>query len=437
MLSPARAALALALCLGASAGKGRDPYYYNIYAQVYLRSVRKISAQDSSFIVEGQINYAYRQDGLFYMYADNAEFPGTGGLVTVLTDGCKSVDGLSACSSTGCTLAGGCIIDTTRGAGNWLGVNNRLKLAPLFPSQTSSLYNAIAWTVSYGVPSFTGLNDTALYAPAASLETAREWLYKTTTQSDPTGQQYDRNTGSTIIAECLIADKIVASARLTCSEVKFTDGGGNKLSGQELQQQMTCDVTVPGPNPDGVGAILRNGSGLVWDFTSSQTKFAGLAKGGSVFCSLFGVPPVQAWVVGTQRFGGVFLQPQLLQDFPFDTQTAGFAIEASDGTVMYNDADVTFLVPSGASSTLIPAAGADGWKLQGSTAAATSRYDKNLGATFSQAVRYASGRAKRGENGATYTLAPLLHSRPTQNCAPRNHPPRAFSFRWRASPLFS
>ena len=393
MPSLARAALALALCLGAAAKKTRSPYFYNIYAQVFLRSVRKISAQDSSFIVEGQISYAYRQDGLFYFFNDNDDFPGTATTAMAIeptADGCMQAAGVTC----GCNINDpnnvplGCLIDSTRNAANWLGVGYKLKLAPVFPSQTSSLYSAISWTVSYGVPSFTGLNDTSLYPPAAGLST-NDWIYK----GMPNNLPSNLNKASTIIGACKLAAAVTASTRLTCSSVTFTDGNGNTLTGHELLPQMSCSTAGDvGRNPSGAGAILQNGSGLVWDFTEKQTLTG--AVGSTVTCSLYGVPPVQVWVVGTQRFGGTFLQPQLLQDFPFDTQSAGIAIEASAGTTMYTAADVTFVVPSGASATLIPSAGVDGWNTKGSSAVATSRFDKNLGATFAQAVRAARGGAR-------------------------------------------
>jgi hypothetical protein len=91
------------------------------------------------------------------------------------------------------------------------------------------------------------------------------------------------------------------------------------------------------------------------------------------------------WVVGVQRFGGTFLQTQNLRDFPFDTQLAGFTVEVGNGITMYQTSDFEFVIPSGASSTIIPDAGVDGWTASGAFALSTVREDKNLKSAFSQA----------------------------------------------------
>jgi hypothetical protein len=349
---------ALALCLGVSAKTTRAPYGYQVYTQAYLRSVRKLSAQDSSFIVEGQVSYAYRQDGLWYTYFDGDDFPGAIGAGNAVAN-----DGTD-------------IIDSTRNAATWLGAGGKFKFEPNFPSQFTKYYSTISWTVNYGVPAFTGLNDTSI-SPADSGTATNDWLFTTGSA---------RNPSATLIGTCTVAAAVTAAKTMTCSSLVVTDGSGNVQAGGTLLPQMTCAVGAAAPpaNPLGTnpGFILQGGSGLVWTLASAQT----IAAGATVTCSLVGVPPVQVWVVGTQRFGGLFLQSQQLQDFPFDTQTAGFAIEASDGTALLTAPDVTFVVPSAGSSTLVPQNGVEGWNLLSSAATATSREDKNLGSTFAQAV---------------------------------------------------
>jgi len=131
------------------------------------------------------------------------------------------------------------------------------------------------------------------------------------------------------------------------------------------------------------GLKLTNSSsgGKVWEFTKAQS----IAAGSTVLCSIFGIPPTQVWVSGTQRFGGLFLQSQSLQDFPFDTQNAGFTIEASDGSAMYVLDDVAFAMGATAGSTIVPGDGVGGWDVKSSTAKANVRYDKNLDSSFSSA----------------------------------------------------
>ena len=137
------------------------------------------------------------------------------------------------------------------------------------------------------------------------------------------------------------------------------------------------------------GLQLTNSSsdGKTWEFSAPQSIKAGSA----ILCSLWGIPPVNVWVVGTQRFGGLFLQSQSLQDFPFDSQLAGFTVELSNnGASVFPVEDFTFVLGPTASDTIVPADGVGGWTVKSAQATVKQRVDKNLGATYSSSGYFIS-----------------------------------------------
>jgi hypothetical protein len=330
--------------------KVRLPYRLKVYSQAYLRSVRKVNAADATFVVEGQIQYAYRQDALYYALFDGDPY-------TSATVVGPAVDG------------NGNTINATEGQVN-------IPLTPNFPTGQSMLYSSISWTIFYGTPPFTGLSDSK---PNNAADLARDfdgsgngWLYD---DYEGFGTFNTHNPSATASAVCTVGS--ASGASVTCSSV----------TGGTLLPKMTCQCLESGSASCTLSTkpkdnVLAYGEGSSWSFVGQQS---GLRAGSALSCSLWGVPPTEVWVVGTQRFGGTFLQSQDLRDFPFDTQLAGFTVEATNGVTVYPKEDVEFVTPARAFSTLIPERGVDGWTIQGTTATAVSREDKNLGATFSAA----------------------------------------------------
>jgi len=92
--------------------------------------------------------------------------------------------------------------------------------------------------------------------------------------------------------------------------------------------------------------------------------------------------PGELWVVGTQVVSGSVLQPQLLTDFPFDTQSAQAIIESSawDTTVL------TFQRTPTALADVLPDFPVDGWSVQGGAAAFTSRKSSHNDLSWSRAA---------------------------------------------------
>jgi len=80
------------------------------------------------------------------------------------------------------------------------------------------------------------------------------------------------------------------------------------------------------------------------------------------------------WVVVTNRVSLTFLQPQQLQDFPFDTQTIEFALDLGPQQA----SDMAFVVAPGnragniAANLLNVPAGIDGWTLNSASATAST-----------------------------------------------------------------
>jgi len=344
--------LLLLSCLAIANGqkKVRAPYRMKVYAQSYLRSVRKVNAADASFVVEGQITYAYRQDGLYYFLNDQDSY-----------DKSMAVDGMSDGT--------GKVIDFTAGQVN-------VNLVPSFPTGQSFMYSSISWSVNYGTPTFTGLTDSK---PNAAADMAKDvdgsgngWLYTDWTAAAPSFNA--RNPKATQSATCYVGAQ--SGTSLTCASLN---------PGQSIIPRMkcACDATSPaGCAVNPVGSDIAYGDdALTWYFSGAQS----IKVGSILTCSVFGVPPTEVWVVGVQRFGGTFLQTQNLRDFPFDTQLAGFTVEASNGVTLYQKGDVEFVIPSGASNTIIPQAGVDGWTVGGAQASPATRVDKNLEGTYSSA----------------------------------------------------
>ena len=125
--------------------KARTPYRMKVYSQAYLRSVRKVNAADASFVVEGQISYAYRQDSLYYLLNDQDIYD-------------KS------------TVVGG-VADGTNVTIDFTAGQINVPLVPSFPTGQSFLYSTISWNVNYGTPAFTGLTDSK---PTAVADMAKD-----------------------------------------------------------------------------------------------------------------------------------------------------------------------------------------------------------------------------------------------------------------------
>ena len=142
----------------AHAKVARAPYNMKMYVQSYLRSVRKLSATDASFIVEGQISYAYRADELWYSFSDGDSYnvapEGYVSEVSYISD--KTPNGINQ------------KIDFAEGY-------TYFKFSPIFPSQITNYYLSSSWIINYGVPSFTGLPDTSV-APEMAGSLTEEWL---------------------------------------------------------------------------------------------------------------------------------------------------------------------------------------------------------------------------------------------------------------------
>ena len=142
--------------------KVRAPYNIKVYTQAYLRSVRKLSAQDASYVVEGQISYAYRQDALWYTLFDGDDYSVSKDLfkTAILDDG--SANGLSI------------PIDSADG-------DKFIPLQPYFPTQITNYYLSTSWSISSGPPpSFTGLPDsadTSVDPTSAGIDPPERWLY--------------------------------------------------------------------------------------------------------------------------------------------------------------------------------------------------------------------------------------------------------------------
>ena len=175
--------------------KVRVPHRLKVYAQAYLRSVRKVNAADATFVVEGQIQYAYRQDALYYTLFD-------GDTYTSATVMGPAVDGL------------GNVINATEGQVN-------IPLTPNDPTGQSMLYSTISWTVNYGTPPFTGLPDSK---PNNAADLARDfdgsgngWLY-----DDYAGFNTfnTHNPSATASAVCTVGS--ASGASVTCSAVSGT-----------------------------------------------------------------------------------------------------------------------------------------------------------------------------------------------------------------------
>lgn len=346
MATPLLFLAAAALLSGVNGQKKvKTPLRLKVYAQSYLRSVRKVNAADATFVVEGQINYAYRQDALYYSLFDGDAYNSA---ITIFnTDG------------------GGAPINATDGLAY-------VPLTPNFPTGQSLLYSTISWSVNYGTPTFTGLKDSK---PDNAADLARDfdgtgngWLYD---DYAAFGTFNTPNPSATQSATCTVGS--TSGASVACSSVTGTLIP--KMSCQCLDGSCTM-------SPSAKSNTLYYGEGSAWTFGGVQS---GIRSGSILTCTLWGVPPTEVWVVGTQRFGGTFLQSQDLRDFPFDTQFAGFTVEATNGVTVYQKEDVEFVTPAKASSTIIPEAGVDGWSVLGATATAVTRVDKNLDSTFSAA----------------------------------------------------